>query len=68
VSPVTVAALAGNSPEIIWKHDAREFERSDTTRHVFLEGAFRAARRYVARSGLRTVVAHDHVVELRRRA
>ena len=27
LSPVTVAALAGNSPDVIWQHYAREFER-----------------------------------------
>jgi integrase len=67
LSPVTVAALAGNSPEIIWKHYAREFERSKTSRQIDLEGAVRAARRDVSRGGLRTVFAQDNVVELRRR-
>jgi len=31
VSPVTVAATAGNSPEVIWTHDAREFDRARST-------------------------------------
>jgi integrase len=66
LSPVTVAALAGNSPEIIWAHYAREFERSKTTRQIDLEAAVRAARRTVARSGLRTVFAQDNVWEFPR--
>jgi hypothetical protein len=63
---VTVAALAGNSPEIIWKHYAREFERSKTTRQINLEGAIRAARRQVTRSGVPAVFPQSNVVELRR--
>jgi len=66
LSPVTVAALAGNSPDVIWKHYAREFERSKTTRQIDLEGAVRAARRSVAHDGVRTVFARENVVELRR--
>jgi hypothetical protein len=54
LSPVSVAALAGNSPDIIWKRDAREFDRSRTARQSDLEGAARAARRAVARDGVRT--------------
>jgi hypothetical protein len=68
LSPVTVAALAGNSPDIIWKHSAREFERSKTTRQINLDGAVRAARRSVAHDGVRAVFARDIVVELRRHA
>src|ERR1019366_7023948 len=49
LSPVTVAALAGNSPDIIWKHYAREFERSRTTKQIDLEAAIRAARRTARR-------------------
>ncbi len=49
-SPVIVAALAGNSPEVIWNHDAREFDRSPTTDPAPLETALRAAREQVARS------------------
>ena len=67
LSPVTVAALAGNSPEIIWKHYAREFERSKTTRQINLDGAVRAARRAVARGGVPAVFPQSTVVELRRR-
>jgi integrase len=66
LSPVTVAALAGNSPDIIWKHYAREFERSKTTRQIDLEGAIRAARRRVARDGVPIVCPESNVVELRR--
>jgi hypothetical protein len=51
LSPVTVVALAGNSPDIIWKDYVREFERSKTTRLVALEDAIRVARREVARDG-----------------
>jgi DNA polymerase III epsilon subunit-like protein len=57
LSPVTVAALAGNLPDIIWKHYAREFERSKTTRQIDLESAVRAARRSVAHDRVRTVFA-----------
>jgi len=67
MSPVTVAALAGNSPEIIWKHYEREFERSKTTRQIDLEVAIRIARRQVARSGVPAVFPESNVVELRRR-
>ena len=52
LSPVTVAAVAGNTPNIIWEHYAREFERSRTTKQIDLEGAIRAARRQVARNGV----------------
>jgi hypothetical protein len=37
------AAIAGNSPEVIWKHNAREFDRSRTVKPVPLEAALRAA-------------------------
>lgn len=50
-----VAALAGNSPEVIWKHYAREFDRSRSTKAVSLEAALKAARRVVAKSGATTV-------------
>jgi hypothetical protein len=66
LSPVTVAALAGNSPDIIWKHYVREFERSKTTRQVDLDGAVRAARCPVA-GGVPAVFPPGSVVELRRR-
>lgn len=68
LSPVTVAALAGNSPDIIWKHYAREFERSKTTRQIDLEGAIRAARRSVSSPGVRNVFGNSNVIEFRRRA
>jgi hypothetical protein len=58
LSPVTVAALAGNTPNIIWEHYAREFERSRTTKQIDLEGAIRAARRQVARNGVPARCAH----------
>jgi hypothetical protein len=49
-SPVIVAALAGNAPEVIWKHYAREFDRSRATDPVPLETALRAAREQGLRS------------------
>jgi hypothetical protein len=64
LSPVIVAALAGNSPEVLWKHDAREFDRSRTTKAVSLEAALRAARRQVAQSGRRMVTAQPDVVDI----
>ena len=67
LSPVTVAALAGNSPDIIWKHYAREFERSRTTKQIDLEAAIRAARRTARRPGGRMVDVSDKVVQLRTR-
>jgi hypothetical protein len=51
LSPIIVAALAGNSPEVIWKHYAREFDRSRTTKAVSLDAALKAARRAVAQTG-----------------
>jgi len=57
LSPVTIAAIAGNSPDVIWKHYAREFERSRTTKQIDLEAAIVAARREVWESRGRTVDA-----------
>jgi hypothetical protein len=31
--------LAGNSPDVIWKHYAREFERSRTTQQIDVAAA-----------------------------
>jgi integrase len=67
LSPVIVAALAGNSAEIIRKHYAREFDRSRTAKPVPLASALRAARRQVARSSVREVFADSNVVQPRRR-
>ena len=50
-------APAGNSPDVIWKHYAREFERSRTTKQIDLEAAIMAARREVWESRGRTVDA-----------
>jgi len=44
LSPVIVAALAGNSPEVIWRHYAREFDRSRTTPALPLADALALAR------------------------
>jgi len=67
VSVVTIAAMCGNSPEIIWHHYAREFDRSRTAKPVPLEGAIRAARRWVARSRVPAVFPESNVVELKPR-
>ncbi len=48
VSPVTIAALAGNSPEVVWRHYAREFERSRTAAPMPLAERLRMARGAVA--------------------
>ncbi len=69
LSPVRVAALAGNWPDIIWKHYAREFERSKTTGLISLGGG--PSARLVGRSPT-TVFARcsqeTNVIELRHRA
>ena len=57
MSPVTIAAIAGNSPDVIWKHYAREFERSRTTKQIDLEAAIITARREVWESRGRKVDA-----------
>ena len=44
VSPVTIAAWAGNSPKSIWDHYAREFERSRTAQPVPLAEGLLTAR------------------------
>ena len=54
---MTIAAIAGNSPDVIWKHYAREFERSRTTKQIDFEAAIVAARREVWESRGRTVDA-----------
>ena len=51
LSPVIVAALAGNRPEVTWRHYARELDRSRTTKAVSLDAALKAARRAVAKTG-----------------
>jgi len=53
VSPVTIAAWAGNSPKSIWDHYAREFERSRATLPLPLEDALVAARREVGATMVR---------------
>jgi integrase len=63
-SPVIVAVLAGNSPEVIWKHYAREFDRSRTTDPVPLETAPRAAREQVARSDVPKLFPSAQPVDL----
>lgn len=69
VSPVLVAAAVGHTTgETIWRHYAREFDRARVTDAVPLDQSIRAARRRLARSGLRTVFAQGNVVELRRAA
>jgi integrase len=64
LSPVTVAAYAGNSPEIIWRHYAREFERSKTAGAESLEAALQEARREIANRRVPEVFPHLKVVEL----
>lgn len=64
LSPVTVAAYAGNSPDVIWRHYAREFERSRTAEAVPLEGALRGARRAIAKARVPAVFPELQVVEL----
>ncbi len=44
VSPVIVAAIAGNSPEVIWKHYAREFDRARSAPSAPLADALATAR------------------------
>jgi hypothetical protein len=44
ISLVIVVALAGNSPEVIWKHYAREFDRARTAPSVPLADALATAR------------------------
>jgi len=44
VDPVTVAAWADNSPAIIWKSYAREFERSRSAERLSVADALLAAR------------------------
>jgi len=44
VSPVIVAAIAGDSPEVIWKHYAREFDRARSAPSVPLASALATAR------------------------
>lgn len=55
-SPVIVAALAGNSPEVIWKHYARAFDRARTTKPAPLAEALQAARDEIARTDVPTTV------------
>jgi hypothetical protein len=50
VPPVTVAALAGNSPDIIWRHYAREFDHSRTSPGAPLADVLEKARAEVSRS------------------
>jgi integrase len=64
LSPVTVAAYAGNSPDIIWRHYAREFERSRTSEALSLEGALGAARRAIAVARVPVVFPGATVVQL----
>jgi len=56
VDVVTVAAWAGNSPDIIWRHYAREFDRSHTAERLPLEDALLAAREGIATGGATTVL------------
>jgi hypothetical protein len=53
LSPVTIAAWAGNRPKSIWDHYAREFERSDTAQSVPLAEALLAARREAGATSVR---------------
>jgi hypothetical protein len=59
--PIIVAALAGTSPEVIWRHYSREFDRSRTTKPLPLEAALRAARRVTATAGATTVLQGDNL-------
>jgi len=54
-SPVVVAALAGNSAEVIWRHYAREFDRARTAAGLPLADALMLARATVAQYGAPTV-------------
>ena len=64
LSPVTVAAYAGNSPENIWRRYAREFERSRTAGVAPLEVVLQGARREIANLRVPEVFPEFDVVEL----
>jgi integrase len=64
LSPVTVAAYAGNSPEITWRHYAREFVRAGTVGAVSLEDVLQGARREIANARVPEVFPELNVVAL----
>ena len=61
IDPVSVAKWAGNSPAIIWKSYAREFERSEVAERRPAADALLAARRA---AGGQTVATWGELVEL----
>ncbi len=58
-SPVLVAAMVGNSLEMIVKRYAREFDRARSTTPVPLADAIRATRRTIAENGVHFVCTQD---------